>query len=308
MKYDYDKIIDMYQNGRSLTDIVNECGCCYGTIYHTLKRFNIDKRGGCVKVLPSDLRDEIISRYKNNESIYSITKALKVTCDCVKKVLDTENVVTISPCKRFNHDMKEDFFEKIDTPSKAYWLGWLITDGCISKGYTISMSLQERDLEILERFQNDLGLSGKIKIFNKKYYRLSFCCKKMVEDLSKYGVVKNKTFTVTIPDVNDELLPHLLRGCFEGDGGISKTLRKKYNRYEYEIGFTGNIECVNRFNILVSKLTGIAPKNIVKNNSICRVRWSSITEMYNILDKFYGDCGEHKLNRKYKLFEEIKNL
>ena len=39
----------------------------------------------------------------------------------------------------------------------------MITDGCVSKGNCISLSIQNRDRYILEKLEKDLGLENKIK-------------------------------------------------------------------------------------------------------------------------------------------------
>lgn len=305
MSIDYNKICEMYDYGYSSHDIAKECNCSIGTIYNTLKKYNKETRGYSIGILQS-VKDEVIERYKNNESIWSICNSMGLYQSKVNKIINECNIERISTSKRLNPDLNETYFENIDTPDKAYWLGWMITDGCISKGHTISMSLQMRDRYILEQLEKDLGIHNKIKLFNKEYYRFSFCCKKMTEDLFKYGIVRNKTFTVDIPYIDEKLLPHLLRGCFEGDGGISKSFRKKQNKYEYELSFYGNYKCVSTFNNMISKITELKPKNIVKSNSIYRVRWSSHNEIIKILEILYKDSDEHRLNRKYNFINEIK--
>ncbi len=87
--------------------------------------------------------------------------------------------------------------------------------------YSIQLSLQSSDLHILQQLESDLGVRDKIKIFNRVYYRFYFCSKRMIKDLEKYGLVQNKTFTIQIPEIKEELYPALLRGMFDGDGGIS---------------------------------------------------------------------------------------
>ena len=49
----------------------------------------------------------------------------------------------------------ENFFEKIDSPRKAYWLGFLYADGCIASGKRsdIELSLQLSDKEHLQKFK-----------------------------------------------------------------------------------------------------------------------------------------------------------
>ena len=294
-------ILELYSDGFSPNDIAERANCSVGTIYNALKRLNAGTRNHCVGI-NVDIRNEVISRYKNFESVYAIAKAMGLYTEKVNKILKEANVEPISYSKRVNKDLKEDYFKTIDTDVKAYWLGWLITDGCISKN-SIGMTLQGRDLEILEKFQKDLGLKDRISPFNKNYYRFAFCCKDMKDDLQQYGVISNKTFSVDIPNIDAKFYPALLRGCFEGDGWILVSNRR--GKPEYEFGFVGNEACVNSFNNLISELVGIPKKNVTKSNNMFRVRWSNKEEIVRIFNVLYKDCGEHKLSRKYEKFLTI---
>ena len=44
----------------------------------------------------------------------------------------------------------------------------------------------------------------------------------MVKDLEKYGIVRNKTKTVYLPELEDKLIKHFIRGYIDGDGCIGK--------------------------------------------------------------------------------------
>ena len=46
----------------------------------------------------------------------------------------------------------------------------------------------------------------------------------LVNDLNKYGIIKNKTYkTSHLPSIAPEMLPHFMRGLIDGDGSIYKT-------------------------------------------------------------------------------------
>lgn len=295
-------IKELYSEGYTPAEIVDKINCSVGTIYNALKRNSVATRNHC-RGINKELREEIIRRYQNFESVFKISREMGLYPQKVKSVLKDANIENISYSKRANNNLLENYFETIDSEEKAYWLGWLITDGCISRN-SISFSLQKRDLEILKSFEMDIGLSNKIKPFNTNYYRLSFCCKKMVVDLAKYGIVENKTFTVDLPKLDRKFYPALLRGCFEGDGSI--TICTTRGKTECEFSFTGNKQCVVSFNNLVSELTGIPKKNVVKNQNIFRVRWSSKREIEKIFNVLYENCGTHFLTRKLLKLKSIQ--
>ena len=296
----------MYNDGAPMQHITDKCMCCIGTVYNTINRYNVSHRGRVYFDKASNsLASEIINRYLAFESRHSISKTMNIRVSIINRILKENNVKPISYAKRINKELKEDYFEKIDNNEKAYWIGWLLTDGCISKSNTISITLSNRDRYILELLQEDIGIKDRIKPFNGVYSRLSFCCKKMKNDLAKYGIIENKTFVAHMPIINDALIPALLRGCFEGDGGISKTNRN--GKVEYELSFTGNLQMVTAFNNMISKQAKIKEKNILKNHNIWRVRWSSNNELIKILKILYNDDDRHHLLRKYNFLKEISN-
>lgn len=289
-------IIAMYEHGNSPSEIAAQCNCSIGTIYNALKRHGKPTRGGCWGV-KQDFIDEVIKRYVGGESIFSIQKSMNTYYNKVKHILQANNIGFITQAKRNNPSFKERYFQIIDTPEKAYWIGWLLTDGCIHRS-SISLCLQSQDLPILELFQQDLGIKNHIKPFQDKYHRFMFWSKQMCEDLEQYGLVHNKTFTIKMPKFQNELMPHLLRGCLDGDGWVS-------NKY-HDIGFTGNYDMVNAFADEISRLCDVKKPRIRSNNSIYRVAWVAMAEVITILEKLYHNVSTHRLQRKYDNFLSIK--
>lgn len=296
-------IIDLYSKGYSPKEISVNCNCSIGTIYNVLKQNKIETRNGCSGI-KDELRNEVIQMYLNFKSVNFIKNRLGLTQQTINRILKEGNINRISQSKRNNPNLIEDYFLEINTPDKAYWIGWLITDGCLlDKDHSISISLQKSDQHILEVLQKDLQVNNKIKPFNGNYVKFYFSCKSLYTDLLKYGFKQNKTFDITIPELDDSLYAALLRGCFEGDGGLS--ILNSRGKEELELSFTGNIYTVTKFNELISKFTGVKLRNITKNNSIYRIRWSNRQDIITILTFLYKDCGEHKLNRKYNKYLQI---
>ena len=71
------------------------------------------------------------------------------------------------------YSVNDDYFEIVDSQKKAYWLGWLITDGYVKtkantcrglvKENSISLKLQAKDRCVLEDFKKDLNTNVSIK-------------------------------------------------------------------------------------------------------------------------------------------------
>lgn len=131
--------------------------------------------------------------------------------------------------KRVNAGLISNYFETIDNAHKAYWLGVLFTDGSVDNyrgNSRIRLTLQYNDKELLEKFQRDLGLRGKLyerKEAGKESFSVEFCDEKMFNDLSRYGICPRKTYvTEHIPtNIPTEYIVDFIRGMFDGDGCLT---------------------------------------------------------------------------------------
>src|SRR5690606_22998740 len=73
------------------------------------------------------------------------------------------------------HIINHTYFDEIDTEEKAYFLGFLVADGCISKDKRKSGHLSKRisfcnsilDKEVIEKFRDIVAPSVEIKWTNK---------------------------------------------------------------------------------------------------------------------------------------------
>jgi hypothetical protein len=133
------------------------------------------------------------------------------------------------------HQYDERFFENIDTPEKAYFLGLVAADGNISPRYTCCrIALKAVDQDILECFRKHLGpdapmLRDKISTIDgvpcapQKILALSRIA--MVRDLMCWGIKPNKSRTLEIHcDAlrNKRLCAAFLRGVWDGDGSVTE--------------------------------------------------------------------------------------
>lgn len=120
-------------------------------------------------------------------------------------------------------------FEKIENQFDAYFLGLMLTDGYITtRGYDAGIDLTDKDC--IEFLSETIGKqytvekpSGKGE---KERYRLVLTDKKLVENLSKYGIVQNKSLIldkVSLLPEEEKFLPYIIRGIIDGDGNVSTT-------------------------------------------------------------------------------------
>lgn len=135
---------------------------------------------------------------------------------------------TVSEAKR-KYEINEHYFDEIDTPNKAYILGFLYADGYNNRiNNTIVLSLNRKDEDTLLKIREEVGSDKPIyhhDYINKSdgierhMSQLTFASKHMCEQLERFGVTQNKTFTIDFPNfLADELVSHFIRGYFDGDG------------------------------------------------------------------------------------------
>ncbi len=220
---------------------------------------------------------------------------------------------SVSQAQR-KYSLNENYFDEIDTSNKAYILGFLYADGYNNRiNNTVVLSLFKQDREILEQINQEVG-SNK-PLFESNYINkddgverhmliLAMASKHMCESLEKWGLTQNKTFTITFPDfLKEDLIPHFVRGYFDGDGCACISRRKDNGKLDFQstimssIGFCeGLIEYLKKQDI---NFHIDIPKGQEKNRV---VRSHSKKENKKFMDLIYKDADLY-MERKYNKFK-----
>lgn len=215
--------------------------------------------------------------------------------------------------------LDERYFENIDTPNKAYWLGFIAADGCIkirkeSNTYILSIGLAEKDIGHLEKFKKELKYEGKIvlepKYYEKtqKYYNIA-CLRisrtVLCEDLINQGIGRNKSVNLQLPNLSDNLMQHYLRGLIDGDGTWFVT-----KQGQLTFGFISSIEdfALDVKKYLKNKCELKNDPKLIFHNNAYAFTYSGNIQTRRIFEYLYSNC-ETYLDRKYQLcIEHFKNL
>lgn len=139
--------------------------------------------------------------------------------------------------------INQDYFEDIDTPEKAYWLGFIAANGYII-GHELNIQLQKRDKKHLQKFSDAINGNLTIRDINGKnnfgteyfHYRISISSKKMTTDLAKYGIIPKKSLILKRPNIDPSLYQYWIIGYLDGGGCISK------NKKKIRVSFTGTMD------------------------------------------------------------------
>jgi hypothetical protein len=210
----------------------------------------------------------------------------------------------------------ENYFEKIDTEDKAYFLGFLCADGCIqndkkSYRYQVTLKLHNKDKNILEKFVK--CIEGEQKLWESKkreIIEIKFSGKKIVNDLERLGVHPNKTFMIKYPIIDETLERHFIRGCFDGDGCIRISTDKRDNTKRGDLRIvSGSVEMLNTLNERMNFLFNSNKNKLYgpKNKNFNYIGWAGMTDIEKIYHGFYFESNFF-LPRKKIIFDEVINI
>lgn len=148
------------------------------------------------------------------------------------------------------YEINERYFHIIDSPAKAYWLGFICADGSIvtRKGRPshLGIGLQLADKRHLEKFRDALGSTAPVtvrrirssphgRVIHRWMCNYSVSSKQMLMDLIRRGVTPHKTKRISIPrGIPRKYIRDFWRGVIDGDGTVRKTpILTDGIRYEY---------------------------------------------------------------------------
>jgi len=208
--------------------------------------------------------------------------------------------------------LDHNYFTNINTHKKAYFLGLIMSDGCI-KNNNVIISLQETDKHILEEFILDLKYNGKLYFVKKRkkshqnQWRLEFTSKIIVENLKKMGIVERKSNKIEkVPKINKNYYNSFLLGYFDGDGTVG--IDNRSNAPVFSI--VGNKEFLYSVRDILDDHIYRESNNI--NQCSIRHKYSldykgkrSFFELYEYL---YKNCGVFLFRKKKKYVKILKNL
>lgn len=189
-------------------------------------------------ILTQEQADYVKQELLKKRSCTSIRKELNIGEDAFRRIAHKimGSDFDFKHCSYINLN----YFSDIDSPEKAYWLGFISADGAVS-GTTLSIQLQFQDKLHLQKFSN--AINGNLTIqeinginnFGTKYHhcRIAVRTQKYIDDLKKYNIINTKSITLEPPIISQDLIPYWIIGMIDGDGSIN------YNKNKIRISLTG---------------------------------------------------------------------
>lgn len=138
------------------------------------------------------------------------------------------------------NNYNRDFFKKIDSELKAYILGYVVADGCITIENRssrpnnpirrVQFQPSTDDLQVITLIRDVIAPTNKLTIVankregnRKSTVKLRLACIDIVQDLmSLYNIKPRKTYdnTFRFPLMEKQFRRHFIRGFIDGDGSI----------------------------------------------------------------------------------------
>ena len=198
------------EQSKSISDIAEILSCSRQFIHKKMKEYKIEGR--------------------------TKTDARKLALDAGKFFYDKklENGDTERVFIR-KHKINDNFFSSW-SDKMAYVLGVIYTDGNISynqaphaKKKYLRLSVAQKEPEILDKIlllmDSDYPIRKRtvkdgFKVSEINYFDIQNDL--LCSDLIKLGVTPKKSLTVKFPNIPEPYIRHFIRGCWDGDGSISK--------------------------------------------------------------------------------------
>lgn len=198
--------------------------------------------------------------------------------------------------------LDEHIFDNIDTPQKAYFLGYIYCDGWVKDN---SLCLMSRDFGPVFALRSLLRTDTSIKKIawrsqgtSRPAFSFVTASKHIVATLKQYGIIPNKTYDhsvdVYIPE--GTLEQHFWRGCVDADGCVYVNQRRK------EI----TVVLTNTNKVLLEKFVSFMGSGSIytTKSEAFEARIHKIAS----IDKLFENSDSIRMERKYKKYITYKQL
>lgn len=211
------------------------------------------------------------------------------------------------------HALNRRSFEAL-TPASLYWLGFLIADGCVTEGHRLSVNIEWKDRELLEKLRLFLMCEG--NPLRREGNRADFACAAgagMISDLFRHGITPRKSKVAMAGDeVKDSL--DFWRGAIDGDGEIY-IMNEKLHPKQPDSSLGTPRVCFNGSKAMCEQFTDFCAREVCRRPKVIPV--SSIWRAYmngqdafHLLDLLYRQTNttnlvENSLDRKRLIAERV---
>lgn len=298
-----DDLIKLYNQGVASYSIAKQLNIGKTTVKRYVEQLGLDN-GRFSKHRADPLKNhtkEIIDKYNSGIGCHKLSKEYDCHESSILRLLKDNNV-GIKWLKEY--EINHEYFDQIDSHEKAYVLGFIAGDGNIYKD-RLKISICDKD--ILYDIKNAMRYTGIIQEYegrkdnHKRIYALAIYSKQIAEKLNNLGCPPNKTFTCTIPDIEDKYFNSYCLGLFDADGTINKT--KMNGKDVYNIGFSGSKSLIPDLVKRIEKLTKVKLNMYIHGNIL--VAKTAAKQKFKDLGEWLYKDSSICLERKHSKYQDF---
>ena len=260
------------------------------------------------KHLSKENEIQIIEYYKTKPmTIKELCDKFNLCNVTIIKILNKYNIKRYNRTKLFSPQLDEHYFENIDNEEKAYFLGLIVSDGCIYsqniRSSMVTITLQGCDKYILERFIKCIKSNKHITSDGRGCFEIQILSDIMVNDLRKYGLFENKSLHTIFPkNLPKDLYCHFIRGLIDGDGSISFYNRQNRCCHVKAIRFCqGNKKFVEDFIKFLHDNIGTKMVNVYQEKeNLWSCAYRANSDMILLINYLYKDATIYLTRKKEK--------
>jgi len=207
---------------------------------------------------------------------------------------------------RFN----EHSFKTIKNEKTAYWLGFLMADGCVfikNNQNFLDLVLAGKDETHLSKFHRFLNSKIRIRkyeledgrtVVKGRHYSKILC-----NNLINHGCISQKSLKLEFPNIPTHLLNHFIRGYFDGDGCIS-IHNKNQKTPSMRITIIGTKNFLDHLQSIFTMFS-YKIKKYRKYGNAYGLEIEGNTQCEQILQWLYSDASTY-LKRKHKIWKNFR--
>lgn len=268
----------------------------------------------------TNFQKEVLNLLNQGFTISQISRLTNHPMSSVSSVIKRFAVTNYE--KAYINSVYHEFFDRIDTEHKAYFLGFLIADGTLSNNKRangrIGFLVQEGDKYVLEVLKKDISSTNSIYIrcnlqgakCRKPQASFRWTSQHMLNTLiTEYNIVPNKTlntnFTFPLNKIPTVFLGAFVRGFIDGDGSFESHL----GAFTPSIVGT-SVNWLKQIGDIVTEITGLTYTIYTAQGKTCTyytLRWSAnrdakFNKVLKLYDFLYKDATIY-LKRKLEKIE-----
>jgi len=270
--------------------------CFFKVDKHWKLHYNI-----AMKKITDVQKDTICKHYAGGKSAPVLAKEYLVSSTTIYNILRERGIHSRSQHEAQRRlPLNENVFDTL-TEVSAYWIGFLMADGCITQrpnsSPEISIHLKGTDVKHLEAFRKFL-CSGHaiIKVQSSGSARFAVRSQKLADILASYGIIPNKTLhTRAINGAEDNR--HFWRGVIDGDGSLGI-----YNT-KHQLRLFGTRELLSQFSEFVQAKYPQLVNAVLPHKNIYCVAFGGVSAA-TVAAYLYKDINI-ALSRKQTIAEEM---